>query len=215
MGNKLTISLFAGITLVAILTTYFVFFKQEAKLPIYQPIDINPALVDSNLIKVTDHTISDFNLLNHLGDSVSLKDVEGQILVVDFFFTRCATLCPIMTGNLKLIENSLPEGVKILSHSVTPQADSVSVLKKYAEKYSVNGSKWWFLTGEKKEVYRLARKSYFACLDEGDGGYQDFVHTENIVLVDAKGRLRGFYDGTSEQDISLLYQDIQVLLQEK
>jgi len=215
MGNVKGIVAFALITILAIAYSYICFFKVEETLPIYQPFDINPALVDLDLRNEEDHRISDFKLINHLGDTISKADVEGQILVVEFFFTRCATICPVMSSNLKLLHDGISDGVRILSHSVTPVADSVSVLNAYAEKHSADPSKWWFLTGEKDEVYRLARKSYFACLDEGDGGYQDFVHTENIVLVDAKGRLRGFYDGTSEQGISLLYQDIQVLLQEK
>lgn len=215
MGYWKGLIAFAFITIAAIAFTYILYFQQEDFLPIYQPYDINPALVDTNLMHVENHRISDFNLINHLGDSISLSDVEGQILVVDFFFSRCATICPVMTSNLKLLQDGLPDGVRILSHSVTPVADSVSVLNAYAKKYDADPSKWWFLTGTKTEVYRLARKSYFACLDEGDGGYQDFVHTENVVLVDIEGRLRGFYDGTSNKDISQLYIDIQRLLQEK
>ena len=215
MGNIKGLITFALIAILAITFTYKVYFQQEETLPIYQPYDINPALVDSNLMHVDDHRILDFSLINHLGDSVSLADVEGQILVVDFFFTRCATICPVMTSNLKLLHDGLPDGVRILSHSVTPVADSVSVLNAYAEKHSADSSKWWFLTGSKTEVYNLARKSYFACLDEGDGGYQDFVHTENVVLVDEERRLRGFYDGTLSSGISQLYQDIQGLLKEK
>ena len=215
MGNIKGLIAFALIAISAIAFTYKVYFQHEDTLPIYQPYDINPALVDSNLMHVDDHRILDFSLINHLGDSVSLSDVEGQILVVDFFFTRCATICPVMTSNLKLLHDGLPDGVRILSHSVTPVADSVSVLNAYAEKHAAEASKWWFMTGRKTEVYKLARKSYFACLDEGDGGYQDFVHTENVVLVDEEGRLRGFYDGTLSSEISQLYQDIQGLLQEK
>ncbi len=215
MGNTKTLISFGLVIIFSIAYTYIVYLKKEETLPIYQPIDINPALVDSNLTYEKDHRILDFTLVNHLGDTVSLSDVEGQILVVDFFFTRCATICPVMTSNLKLVHDGLPEGVRILSHSVTPVADSVSVLYEYAQKHSADSSKWWFMTGDKTEVYNLARKSYFSCLDEGDGGYQDFVHTENVVLVDEEGRLRGFYDGTSNKDISHLYQDIQALLQEK
>jgi protein SCO1/2 len=214
MGNIKNISIFATIVLVAIISTYLFYFKTEYRLPIYQPSDVNPALVDAVLMSETDHHISDFTLINQLGDTIHLSDVEGQILIVDFFFTRCATICPLMTSNLKLVHDRLPEGVRILSHSVTPQADSVSVLSAYADKYTASPSKWWFLTGEKDEVYRLARRSYFACLDEGDGGYQDFVHTENVVLVDPEGRLRGFYDGTLEKEISQLYRDLEVLLKE-
>ena len=214
MGNIKNISVFAAIVLVAIISTYLGFFKSEYRLPIYQPSDINPALVDAVLMNETDHRITDFTLINHLGDTIHLSDVADQILIIDFFFTRCATICPLMTSNLKLVHDRLPEGVRILSHSVTPKADSVNVLSAYADKYAASPSKWWFLTGEKDEVYRLARRSYFACLDEGDGGYQDFVHTENVVLVDPEGRLRGFYDGTSGKEISQLYRDLEVLLKE-
>ena len=214
MGSKTIISIFAIIASIAILYTYFFLFKVDERLPVYQPSQINPALVDPSLLYEDDHRISDFSLINQLGDTVSLSDLEGSILIVDFFFTRCATICPILTSNLKLIQDRLPAGVRILSHSVTPIADSVSVLSSYADKNGADSSLWWFLTGQKDEIYKLARKSYFACLDEGDGGYQDFVHTENVVLVDTQGRLRGFYDGTKKDDISLLYQDLTRLIEE-
>lgn len=214
MGSKTTITIFAIIASIAILYTYFFLFKVDERLPVYQPSQINPALVDPSILYEEDHRILDFSLINQLGDTVSLSDVEGSILIVDFFFTRCATICPILTSNLKLIQDRLPDGVRILSHSVTPVADSVSVLSSYALKNGADSSLWWFLTGQKDEIYKLARKSYFACLDEGDGGYQDFVHTENVVLVDTQGRLRGFYDGTREEGISQLYQDLTRLIEE-
>lgn len=201
----------------AVLVAYFMYFKPEEDLPVYQPSQLNPALVDPSAMRAEDHRILDFELVNHLGDTVTLADVEGQILMVDFFFSRCATICPLMTQNLKRIHDRLDAQmpVRILSHSVTPQADSVSVLNRYAEKHGANPELWWFLTGEKKEIYKLARRSYFSCLDEGDGGFQDFVHTENIVLVDEKGRLRGFYDGTDSKAMSHLFNDLQVLLEKK
>jgi len=214
MGSKKTIAIFTIIVASAILYSYFFFFKVEERLPVYQPSQINPALVDPSLLSEDDHRILDFSLINQLGDTISLSDVEGSILIVDFFFTRCATICPILTSNLKLIQDRLPYGVRILSHSVTPYADSVSVLSSYADKNGADSSLWWFLTGQKDEIYKLARRSYFACLDEGDGGYQDFVHTENVVLVDTQGRLRGFYDGTREEEISQLYQDLTRLINE-
>jgi protein SCO1 len=214
MGSKKTIAIFTIIVASAILYSYFFFFKVEERLPVYQPSQINPALVDPSLLSEDDHRILDFSLINQLGDTISLSDVEGSILIVDFFFTRCATICPILTSNLKLIQDRLPDGVRILSHSVTPYADSVSVLSSYADKNGADSSLWWFLTGQKDEIYKLARRSYFACLDEGDGGYQDFVHTENVVLVDTQGRLRGFYDGTREEEISQLYQDLTRLINE-
>ena len=214
MGSKKAITIFIIIVTSAILYTYLFLLRVDESLPIYQPSQINPALVDPSLLSEDDHRISDFTLINQLGDTVSLSDVDGSVLIVDFFFTRCATICPLLTSNLKLIHDRLPDGVRILSHSVTPIADSVSVLSSYADKYDANPSLWWFLTGSKDEIYKLARKSYFACLDEGDGGYQDFVHTENVVLVDTQGRLRGFYDGTKEEDISQLYLDLRSLMKE-
>ena len=102
-----------------------------------------------------------------------------------------------------------------MSHSVTPQADSVSVLQAYANKQAANSDFWWFLTGPKTDIYKLARRSYFSCLDEGDGGFQDFVHTENIVLVDDQGRLRGFYDGTDSKAMSQLFSDLSFLVEQK
>ena len=201
----------------SVAVAYFMYFKPEEDLPIYQPSELNPALVDASAMRTEDHRVLDFELVNHLGDTVTLADVQGQILVVDFFFSRCATICPLMTKNLQRIHDRLEPTmpVRILSHSVTPQADSVSVLHRYAEKHGANPDLWWFLTGEKMEIYRLARKSYFSCLDEGDGGFQDFVHTENIVLVDDKGRLRGFYDGTDSDSMSHLFNDLGLLLEKK
>ena len=196
---------------------YVMYFRPEDNLPIYQPSQLNPALVDPSAMREENHRILDFNLVNHLGDTVTLADVQGQILVVDFFFTRCATICPLMTKNLQRIHDRLgPDApVQLMSHSVTPVADSVSVLSAYADKHGADPDLWWFLTGEKSEIYTLARKSYFSCLDEGDGGFQDFVHTENIVLVDDQGRLRGFYDGTDSKAMSQLFSDLEFLLEKK
>lgn len=208
---------FFAIFFTSVAIAYVMYFRPEDDLPIYQPSQLNPALVDPSAMREENHRILDFNLVNHLGDTVTLADVQGQILVVDFFFTRCATICPLMTKNLQRIHDRLgPDApVQLMSHSVTPVADSVSVLSAYADKHGADPDLWWFLTGEKSEIYTLARKSYFSCLDEGDGGFQDFVHTENIVLVDDQGRLRGFYDGTDSKAISQLFSDLEFLLEKK
>ena len=206
---------FFAIFFTSVAIAYVMYFRPEDDLPIYQPSQLNPALVDPSAMREENHRILDFNLVNHLGDTVTLADVQGQILVVDFFFTRCATICPLMTKNLQRIHDRLgPDApVQLMSHSVTPVADSVSVLSAYADKHGADPDLWWFLTGEKSEIYTLARKSYFSCLDEGDGGFQDFVHTENIVLVDDQGRLRGFYDGTDSKAMSQLFSDLEFLLE--
>ena len=208
---------FFAIFFTSVAIAYVMYFRPEDNLPIYQPSQLNPALVDPSAMREENHRILDFNLVNHLGDTVTLADVQGQILVVDFFFTRCATICPLMTKNLQRIHDRLgPDApVQLMSHSVTPVADSVSVLSAYADKHGADPDLWWFLTGEKSEIYTLARKSYFSCLDEGDGGFQDFVHTENIVLVDDQRRLRGFYDGTDSKAMSQLFSDLEFLLEKK
>lgn len=186
----------------------------EYDLPIYQPSDLNPALVDPAVLGHEDHRILPFTLLNQEGDTVREGDVAGQVLVVDFFFTRCATICPMLTSNMKRVQDRVlkDDRVRLMSHSVTPVADSVPVLSAYAGAHGVEADRWWLLTGDKTEIYRLARKSYFAALDEGDGGFQDFVHTENMVLVDTLGRLRGFYDGTDLDEVNELVRDLSHLL---
>ena len=191
-----------------------VMLTPEQDLPIYQPSDLNPALVDPAALGHEDHRILPFTLLNQLGDTVTEADVAGQVLVVDFFFTRCATICPMLTSNMRRVQDSFmaEKGVRLMSHSVTPVADSVSVLSAYGEANGVDPDRWWLLTGPKPEVYKLARQSYFAALDEGDGGLQDFVHTENMVLVDTLGQLRGFYDGTDLDEVNRLVRDLQFLL---
>lgn len=204
---------YLGIAATAIAIGTFM-LTPEQDLPIYQPSDLNPALVDPAVLGHEDHRILPFTLLNQLGDTVNGGDVAGQVLVVDFFFTRCATICPMLTSNMKRVQDRFlgDDRVRLLSHSVTPVADSVPVLRDYGEAQGVDARRWWLLTGEKADIYALARRSYFAALDEGDGGFQDFVHTENIVLVDTLGRLRGFYDGTDLDEVNALVRDLNFLL---
>ena len=212
-SGRLALVAYLAVAVVAI-AIGTVLLTPERDLPVYQPLDLNPALVDPAVLGHEDHRILPFTLLNQLGDTITEDQVAGQLLVVDFFFTRCATICPMLTSNMKKVQDvfAAEPGLRLLSHSVTPVADSVSVLAAYGEANGVDPDRWWLLTGEKPEVYRLARKSYFAALDEGDGGFQDFVHTENMVLVDTLGRLRGFYDGTDLDEVNRLVRDIQFLL---
>ena len=211
-----TLAIMGVLSILRIYAIYSV-LTPEKKLPVYNPADVNPKLVDESLVhQRRNHKILDFKLLNQNGDTITYADYEGKIFVADFFFTRCLTICPVMTTNMgKLQEVFLnDDDVKFLSHSVTPVIDSVSVLKAYAETKGVIASKWNITTGPKPHIYELARKSYFAVLDEGDGGLQDFIHTENFVLVDKKRQIRGFYDGTNLEDINRLISDIQILKKE-
>jgi len=185
------------------------------ELPVYNPSDFNPDLVDISLRnKNEDHKVSDFELINQNGELVTQKDYEGYIYVVDFFFTKCLSICPVMTNNMAKLQNEFltNDRIKFLSVSVTPNIDSIPVLRKYATEKGVIDSKWNITTGSKKHIYELARKSYFAVVTQGDGGLQDFIHTPNFILVDRSKQIRGIYDGTNDADIQHIISDIKVLM---
>ncbi|MDN3643281.1 SCO family protein [Lutimonas halocynthiae] len=187
----------------------------EETLPIYNPSDFDPVLVDRSLRDTNkNHKVSDFSLINQSGDIITQKVYENKIYVVDFFFTRCQTICPIMTNNMAKIQKEFmnDSDVMLLSLSVTPDIDSVSVLQKYAMDKGVIASKWNITTGEKKHIYNLARKSYFAVVEQGDGDLQDFIHTSNFVLVDKDKQIRGQYDGTDTEELKRIIEDIKVLI---
>ena len=184
------------------------------RLPVYQPNMVNVELVDSTLQHVKKyHRIADFSLVNQNGDTITQEDYRDKIYVADFFFTTCPTICPIMTANLVDVQAALADDdqVLLLSHSVTPEIGSVSLLKKYAIEKGVNDAKWNLVTGNKKQIYELARKSYLAVQEDGDGGPFDMIHTENFILVDKQRRIRGFYDGTREEEMDRLLSDIEIL----
>ena len=186
-------------------------------LPIYQPSRVSAELVDSTIqYKSKYHKIANFSLINQNGDTITQKDYEDKIYVADFFFTTCQTICPIMTDHMKDIQEKLIEDneILLLSHSVTPEIDSVAQLKHYALEKGVLDAKWNLVTGDKKQIYELARKSYLAVKTDGDGGPFDMIHTENFMLIDKKKQLRGFYDGTNEEEIERLLKDIEVLKEE-
>ncbi len=186
----------------------------KEKLPIYNPSDLNPDLVDRSLQKTSkNHTVSDFKLINQNGETVTQDNYSNKIYVTDFFFTRCQSICPIMTDNMAKIQEEFlnSDDIMFLSLSVTPEMDSIPLLREYATKKGVIDSKWNVTTGDKKHIYELARKSYFAVVEQGDGGLQDFIHTPNFILVDKKKRIRGIYDGTDNDEILRLINDIKVL----
>jgi len=192
--------------------------KKEKVLKIYQPADINPKLVDTSKQGVKkDHTIADFSLVNQRGENFTQSVFDDKIYVANFFFATCPTICPIMSSHFSDLQNTFMDDSKVMfiSYSVTPDIDSVAVLAEYGERYGTNPDKWILATGDKKEIYNIARKSYFAVLDEGDGGVQDFIHTENMILVDSKSRIRGYYDGTSTADMERLEDEIRILLKEE
>lgn len=196
------------------ISLFYSALKPSKTLPIYNPTDVNPELVDSTMqYKSKYHTIADFSFVNQNGDTITQKDYDGKIYVADFFFTTCGSICPKMTANLADVQKAVLNNpkVKLLSHTVFPETDSVPVLKAYAIKNGVIDSKWNLVTGDKKEIYTMARKSYLAVkLGRPDQLY-DMVHTENFILVDQKRRVRGFYDGTKKEDVQKLIEDINFL----
>lgn len=199
---------------VIILYLFYQALKPKNTLPVYQPSMVNPELVDSTLhYKRKYHTVADFSLVNQNGRTITQKDYLDKIYVADFFFTTCPTICPIMTKNMAELQNRTQNDtlIRLLSHTVTPEIDSVAQLKKYALEKGVDDDKWNLVTGDKKQIYELARKSYLAVQSDGDGGPYDMIHTENFILVDKEKRIRGFYDGTNAEDVDRLMEDLAIL----
>ena len=197
-----------------IIFLFYTALTPKKTLPIYQPSMVNTELVDSTLQYVKKyHSIANFSLTNQNGETITQENYKNKIYIADFFFTTCPTICPIMTKNMGEIQSKIVKDttVLLLSHSVTPDIDSVAQLKKYALEKGVIDTKWNLVTGSKREIYELARKSYLAVKTDGDGGPFDMIHTENFILVDKEKRIRGFYDGTKTEDIEKLLSDLEIL----
>jgi protein SCO1/2 len=172
------------------------------------------------------HQVADLQLTNQLGALVSLnKDLKGKILIVDFFFVNCPTICPRLTNNMKLLqkafhknpkmESSLDTAVQLISITVNPAHDSFPLLRSYADRYQVDHDHWWFLTGDKKVIYNYARNQLFVETAPGDGGADDFVHTQKIVVLDQNRHIRGYYDGLDIAEIKRCADDVVLLSLEK
>ena len=199
----------------AAITLFYTILKPVETLPIYQPAEVNEKLVDSSVIHVSKyHKISDFELINQNGQKITQEFYSNKIYVADFFFTTCQDICPIMTKNMYKLQEELKDDndILFLSHTVIPEVDTVQQLKEYSIKNKVDDSKWNLVTGDKKQIYDLARKSYLAVEDTEYGEF-DMIHTENFMLIDKKRQIRGFYDGTNDLEIEKLLEDIEILKQ--
>jgi protein SCO1/2 len=196
---------------------FYHLLKVDKKLKVYSPSDVNPSLVHESIKHITkDHTIANFELINQNGEIITQKNYKDKIYIADFFFTRCTNICVAMAYNMNELQEYYKDDndIMFLSHSVTPVMDSVPVLKEYAKNKGVIDGKWNVTTGAKKHIYDLARKSYFAVIEDGDGGEDDFIHTEQFVLVDKERRIRGYYDGTNKEDMQKLKDDMVLLKEE-
>jgi len=196
-----------------VLTSFYFILQPKITLPIYSPNMVSSELVEEEIQHVKKyHKISDFSLTNQNGKQITQGYYENQIYIADFFFTTCPSICPIMTKNMYQIQQkTMDKNVLLVSYSVTPEIDNVDQLKKYALENKVNDNKWNLLTGDKKQIYELARKSYLVAKNDGDGGKYDMIHTENFVLIDREKRIRGYYDGTNKEEVDKLLSDVKIL----
>jgi protein SCO1/2 len=192
---------------------FFLSCKEKNQvLPYYDTPDFTPKWDIKNITSF--HTIRPFRLISQENKIFTEKDIEGKICVADFFFTTCPGICPKMTKSMSDIQKEFinDDEVLLLSHSVTPEKDSVSILKKYALEKNVNFKRWKLLTGNKNEIYDLGRKYYFVEEDEGIKKSNDvFLHTENFILIDKQRHIRGIYNGLDPNSITNLIQDIKIL----
>lgn len=215
--------LLLGIVVIGGIITAYLIVKPSAKepLPVINPIDVNPEMVDRDLVRQgIGHTIGDFTFTDQRNRPFGLKDVKGKVFVAEYFFTTCATICPKMTAQMERVQERFrgDRRFAILSFTVDPANDTVARMAEYAKLHHADNNQWHFLTGKQEDLYRVARRSFFVlkpaeAQNQGDVG-SDFIHTNNFVLIDQQQRIRGYYDGTSEQDVNELMQHIEQLLEE-
>ncbi len=218
MNRIIFLSIFVVLGIAA---TYIMVKPKDKPLPIINPVNIEPEMVDSTLLSVgMGHTIGSFSFKNQNNVTITDKDVRGKVFVAEYFFTTCGTICPKMNAQMQGVQKAHAKNseFKIVSFTVNPEVDTVEQMKRYAEGHKADANQWWFLTGKKEDLYNLARKSFFVlkpaeAKNLGDVG-SDFIHTNNFVLVDKQMRIRGYYDGTSISEVDKLIKDIDQLLAE-
>ncbi len=222
---KLKLSLTEWLRILVLLAVFvtgtvvsYYMLQPKVVLPIYNPSDLNPAVVDDDLEgKGRGHRIGNFDLVDQWGEPFDSTVLEGKIYAANFFFTTCPTICIAMQNNFQTLQTQYADDdrVVLVSHTVMPEVDSVQTLFEYGKRKGAIQGKWYLVTGEKEELYRLARRQYFAVMEPGSSfDEHDFIHTENVILVDEKKRIRGFYDGTSTLQMEALARDMKLLLGE-
>ena len=160
------------------------------------------------------HKVGSFSFMDQYARAFTEKQVQGKIYVTDYFFTTCQSICPVMSKQMERVQSVFADEPRLLivSHTVNPEFDSVPVLSDYAKAHGAIKDKWFFVTGDKKALYDLARKGYYLNTEVGDGGPNDFIHTQNFALVDGDGQIRGYYDGTDSAEVKRLILDAGILI---
>jgi protein SCO1/2 len=186
---------------------------------------INKVIDGKTVTDTVWHRLNNITLVNQLGDTVSLDDINGAIVIADFFFTRCPSICPALTKQMKYLQDAMKmkdsrrridsNYVRFISFSVDPDRDTPEVLKRYADKYAVNHDTWWFLTGDRKKIYDYALNELKLGLQDGNGVDSNFIHTSKFVLIDKRRNVRGYYDGLDSTSMSKLAEDLTLLMLEK
>lgn len=201
---------------------YFILQKKvEKKLPVLNPIDLKKEMVDPELLRIGQgHQIGDFQFKNQYNESITQSEIDEKVFVAEYFFSTCQSICPLMNKQMKRVHEKFKDvsNFKILSFTVDPDVDNSEQLLRYSNTLNTKKGQWHFLTGDKEDLYLLARTSFFIlkpaeAQNLGDAG-SDFIHTNNFVLVDQKKRIRGYYDGTNEKEVTELIGDISLLLKE-
>ena len=211
MNRKKQTTLLISIALIAIPVLAFgvvtMLQSKYEKLPVYN------STLNTNKEDKTPHFIQPFSLINQDGNVFSDADVNNKIYIADFFFTSCLSSCPKMTSNLKLVQDAFKNDntVAIVSFTVDPETDTAQRLKWYANLFRINNDQWNLVTGSKKEIYKLARESFYVSAGDGDGGPDDFIHSDKLVLVDKQKQIRGYYTGTEKNNVEQLIHDIKKL----
>lgn len=204
------------ILLIPVLIILFLrnFGENKYDLPIFHEQGVSNPYMDCPPTDGTQHFIPEFSLINQVGAEIGRKDMEGKITIVDFFFTSCPSICPIMSKEMERVNDMFREesSVQIMSISIDPTYDTPEVLSEYANRHGAAADKWHFLTGDKADIYRLATCGFVLPTLDGEGNPDDFVHSDKFVLVDELGRIRGYYSGTNREAVDLLLVETKVLL---
>jgi protein SCO1/2 len=218
------IRILQGLVLVCILLVpvlIFLFLKgfgtNSYELPVFFEKGVDNPFQECPITDSTQHFIPDFNFINQEGMVVDRTKMDGKITVVDFFFTSCPSICPQMSREMERVNDMFRDEAKvqIMSFSIDPDYDTPTILKPYAEDHGAVSGKWDFLTGNKSEIYNLARCGFVIPTLDGLGIPDNFVHSDKFILIDEQGRIRGYYSGTSREDVDLLILETKILLHGK